>query len=113
MPDSANSGAIDAAAALTLSDLVQYADGSIVSRTLVQKPQGTLTLFAFDDGQGLSEHSAPYDAYVTILDGCARLTIGASSVQAEAGQIVLMPADVPHAVDAVGRFKMMLTMIRA
>jgi len=113
MPESANSGAIDAAAALTLTELVQYAAGSVVSRTLVKKPQGTLTLFAFDDGQGLSEHSAPYDAYVTILDGRARLTIGGRPVEAEAGQIVLMPADVPHAIDAVGRFKMMLTMIRS
>ncbi len=113
MSDSPNSGAIDDAAALTLTDLVQYAAGSVVSRTLVKKFQGTLTLFAFDEGQGLSEHSAPYDAYVTILDGRARLTIAGKPVEAEAGQIVLMPANVPHAIDSLGRFKMMLTMIKS
>jgi len=113
MPDSANSGAIEAATALTLADLVQYADGSVVSRTLVKKFQGTLTLFAFDDGQGLSEHSTPYDAYVTILDGRARLTIAGKPIDAETGQVVLMPAHVPHAVDSLGRFKMMLMMIKS
>ena len=104
---------IEAARAHALAALVDYAEGSIVSRTLVDKEQGTLTLFAFDEGQSLSTHTAPFDAYVNVLDGRAELTVGDKKVTAEAGQIVLMPANVPHAVRAVGRFKMMLIMIRA
>jgi quercetin dioxygenase-like cupin family protein len=104
---------IEAARAHALAALVDYAEGSIVSRTLVDQDQGTLTLFAFDAGQSLSEHSAPYDAYVNVLDGAAELVIGGESVRASAGEIVLMPADVPHAVRAPERFKMMLVMIRA
>jgi len=104
---------IEAARAHTLAELVDYAEGSIVSRTLVDTIQGTVTLFAFDADQGLSEHSAPYDAYVTVLDGVAELTIGGREVRAGAGQIVLMPADVPHAIHAPERSKMMLVMIRA
>ena len=95
-----------------LAERVQYADGSIVSRSLVQKPVGSLTLFAFDAGQALNEHTAPYDAYVQILDGEAELVIGGQSVNAKSGDTVLMPADVPHAVNAHQRFKMLLTMIR-
>ena len=98
---------------LDLMDLVEYAPGSIVSRTIVENNAGTLTLFAFDAGQGLSEHSAPFDAVVQILDGEAELTIGGRSVHAVAGQLVIMPADVPHAVTARQRFKMLLTMLRA
>ena len=104
---------IEAARAHALAALVDYAEGSIVSRTLVDKEQGTLTLFAFDEGQSLSTHTAPFDAYVNVLDGRAELTVGDTKVTAEAGQIVLMPANVPHSVRAVGRFKMMLIMIRA
>jgi quercetin dioxygenase-like cupin family protein len=95
-----------------LPDLVDYAPGSIVSRALVQKPIGSMTLFAFDTGQSLSEHSTPYDAYVQVLDGTVELVIGGVVVEATAGETVLMPADVPHAVNAKQRFKMMLTMIR-
>jgi quercetin dioxygenase-like cupin family protein len=101
-----------AAQAVSLADLVQYAEGSIVSRAIAQKPVGSLTLFAFDEGQALSEHTAPFDALVQVLDGAAELTIGGMAVQAEAGQSVLMPANIPHAVTARRRFKMLLSMIR-
>ncbi|MFW6189924.1 MAG: cupin domain-containing protein [Planctomycetota bacterium] len=106
-------GGLEPARAHELDGLVDYADASIVSRTLVDTEQGTLTLFAFDAGQSLSEHTTPYDAYVTVLDGRAELTIGGETVTPEAGEMVLMPADVPHAVRAPERFKMMLVMIRA
>lgn len=99
--------------AVNLKDLVQYAEGSIVSRTLVDKKTSTLTLFAFDAGQGLSEHTAPFDAVVQILDGKAALMIGGKALEASAGQLVIMPANVPHSLRAVERFKMLLTMIRA
>ena len=95
-----------------LAELVQYAEGSVVSRALVQKPVGSLTLFAFDEGQGLNEHTAPYDAFVQVVDGEGELTVGGESVPVRAGDTVLMPAGVPHAVLATRRFKMLLTMIR-
>ena len=98
--------------AIDLVGDVQYADGSIVSKTLLDKKTGTLTLFAFDAGQNLSEHTSPYDATVQILDGEAELHIGDKTLPAKAGQIVIMPADVPHAVYARQRFKMLLIMIR-
>lgn len=107
------SGAIEPARPAPLAQLVEYAEGSIVSRTLLDRKQGTLTLFAFDKGQGLSEHTAPFDAYVVGLDGKARLTIGSKAVTVGAGELVLMPANVPHAVRATSRFKMLLLMIRA
>jgi quercetin dioxygenase-like cupin family protein len=96
-----------------LSSLVDYADDSIVSKTLIDKPVGTITLFAFDAGQSLSEHTAPYDAVVQIVDGTGLLTIGGENVAAAAGQVVIMPANVPHSVTAEQKFKMLLTMIRA
>jgi len=98
---------------LELAELVRYAPGAIVSRTLAESGAGTLTLFAFDAGQGLSEHSAPCDAFVQALDGEAQLTIGGKKVTARAGQVVLMPANVPHALKATQRFKMLLTMFKA
>ena len=101
------------AEAVDLAGLVQYADGSVVSRTVADNRSGTLTLFAFDAGQGLSEHSAPFDAVVQVLDGEAELVIGGKPVATQAGQITLMPANVPHAVKAVRRFKMLLIMLRA
>ena len=104
---------LEAAAAHDLAGLVQYAEGSVVSRTVVDRPTGTVTLFAFDAGQGLSEHQAPYDALVQILDGQVQLTIGGNPLSAGSGQVVIMPANVPHSVKAVGRFKMLLTMIRS
>jgi quercetin dioxygenase-like cupin family protein len=105
-------GKLPPAHAVKLADLVEYVPGSIVSRTLVKNSAGTITLFAFDAGQGLSEHSAPYDAVVQVVDGAASLTIGGHPVPAAAGETVLMPANVPHAVHAPERFKMVLTMIR-
>ncbi len=99
--------------ALALAELVQYQAGAVVSRTLIDKKIGTLTLFAFDDGQGLSEHTAPYDAFVQIVDGSAEITIGGVPHRVSAGQMIIMPANVAHALRAVGRFKMLLVMIRA
>jgi len=97
----------------TLTELIDYADDSIVSKAIIDKPVGTITLFAFDKGQGLSEHTAPYDAVVQALDGRADLTIGGKLTNVSAGQLIIMPANIPHAVAANGRFKMLLTMIRA
>ena len=101
-----------AAQVVHLADLVQYADGSIVSRGLVQKPVGSLTLFAFDAGQGLNEHTAPYDAYVQVLDGEGELVVDGQPIAVKTGDTVLMPASIPHSVTATHRFKMLLTMIR-
>ena len=102
-----------ASKSVDLAELVAYQDGTIVSRTLAKENGGTVTLFAFDQGQALSEHSAPFDALVQVLDGETELTIGGEKVVARAGQAVLMPADVPHAVLASSRFKMLLVMVRA
>ena len=93
--------------------LVDYAADSIVSKTILDKPVGTITLFAFDKGQKLSEHISPYDAVVQVVDGSARLTIDGEDVKALAGEIIIMPANVPHAVGAEEKFKMLLTMVRA
>ena len=97
----------------SLLGLVEYSEDSIVSKTILNKSVGTITLFAFDRGQALSEHTAPYDAVVQVLDGTARITIGAEDKTVTQGQIIVMPANVPHAVGAESRFKMLLTMIRA
>ena len=99
--------------AVSLGGLVAYAPGAVVSRTLVDKDKGTVTLFAFDADQGLSEHSTPYDALVLVLDGRAGVTVGGNPVEAAAGETVLLPANVPHSLRAVERFKMLLIMIRA
>lgn len=100
------------AQAVRLEQQVEYVPGSIVSRTLAKAPGGSLTLFAFDAGQELSEHTAPFDAFVQVLDGAVELTIGGERVAARAGETVLMPAGVPHAVKATERFKMLLSMVR-
>jgi len=99
--------------AVDLKKLVAYSPGAIVSRTLAENRAGSLTAFAFARGQGLSEHAAPFDAVVQVLDGEARLRIGRKTVRARAGQMVVMPARVPHAVEAGAPFKMLLTMLRA
>lgn len=99
--------------ATRLADLVDYQEDSVVSREIISKKTGTLTLFAFDQGQGLSEHTAPFDAVVQILEGEAHLTIGANVLSAYSGQMVIMPANVPHAIKATKKFKMLLTMIRS
>jgi len=98
---------------LTMTDLVAYQEGSVVSRTLIDKKIGTLTLFAFGEGQGLSEHTVPYDAFIQILDGEAEVTIAGTVHHLTAGQMIIMPADRPHLLKAVKRFKMLLVMIRA
>ena len=92
--------------------MIKYQTGAVVSRTLVKKPTGTVTLFAFDAGQELSEHTAPFDAMAQILEGKAEITISGQPMQLTAGQIVIMPAGKPHAVKAIEAFKMMLIMIR-
>ena len=112
-PSSDPTAKLPPATAMGLADLAQYADGAIVSRTIAEGPGGTVTLFAFDSGQALSEHSAPFDAIVVVLDGQAELTIGGKAVAASAGQMVVMPANIPHAVHAGERFKMLLIMLRA
>jgi len=102
-----------AGAAVNLADHIAYQEGSVVSKTLLQKPTGTVTLFAFDAGQKLSEHTAPFDAMVQVVDGEAELVIGGTPLVVTAGCMAVMPANVPHAVNAVKRFKMLLTMIRS
>ena len=96
-----------------LSDLVDYQDGAVVSRTLLKKQKGSVTLFAFDQGQELSEHTVPHDALVYLLDGEAEITIAGISHHLEAGDIIVMPGNQPHGVRATRRFKMILTMIRS
>ena len=100
------------AESVQLIKLVDYAPNSIVSREIVKNKSGTVSIFAFDAGQGLSEHSAPFDAIVQILDGEGELIIGGKSVIAGTGETVIMPANVPHAVNANKQFKMQLIMIR-
>ena len=97
----------------SLAGLVEYQDGAVVSRTLLKKQTGSVTLFAFDRGQELSEHTVPHDALVCLLDGEAEITIAAVLHHLKTGDTVLMPGNQPHAVKATGRFKMMLTMIRS
>ncbi len=107
------SGMIAAGKAHELAELVEYAKGAVVSRTIAKNRAGTLTAFAFDKGQELSEHEAPFDAFVQVLDGEGRFIIAGKSVRARAGDIVRMSANIPHAVKATKRFKMLLMMLRA
>lgn len=96
-----------------LSQLVAYQAGAVVSRTIINKKTGTLTLFAFDAGQGLSEHTAPFDAFVQIIDGNAAITISGKDFHLKQGEMIVMPAGQPHSLKALERFKMMLVMIRS
>jgi len=98
---------------MQLSDLVNYQAGSVVSRTLINEKSGTVTLFAFDEGQGLSEHTAPFDALVHVLEGEAEVTISGKPLRLREGDMVIMPANKPHALRGLTRFKMLLTMIRS
>ena len=91
---------------------VNYAIGSVVSKILLKKDTGNITLFSFDEGQGLSEHMAPFDAMVYILDGCATITIGGTPHIVKAGEMIIMPANISHALHAEEKFKMLLVMIR-
>lgn len=101
------------AQAMRLCDLVDYHEGSVVSRTIIDKKAGTVTLFAFDEGQGLSEHTAPFDALVYVFDGEAEITISGKTLHLGEGEMVIMPAHQPHALKATKKFKMILTMIKS
>lgn len=96
-----------------LLDLVNYQEGAVVSRTLVHHATGTVTLFAFDDGQDLSEHTAPFDALAHVLEGSAEIVVSGKRLLTKAGEAVLMPARQPHSLKGLTRFKMLLTMIRS
>ncbi len=93
-------------------DLIEYQKGAVVSRTIISNKAGTVTLFAFDAGQGLSEHTAPFEALVTLLDGEAKIIIAGETFHLQAGEMIIMPAHQPHAVQATRKFKMLLIMIR-
>ncbi len=97
---------------IEMAGLVEYQAGSVVSRAIVQQKTGTVTLFAFDEGQGLSEHAAPFDALVCLLDGQAEIVISGTPHVLKQGEMIIMPANEPHALKAVKPFKMMLVMIR-
>ena len=94
-------------------ELVNYQEGAVVSRTIVKKGNGTVTLFAFDEGQGLSEHTTPFAALAQVVEGDAEITIAGKAHVVQSGEMILLPADQPHGVKALKRFKMMLTMIRS
>ena len=96
-----------------LGDLVNYQDGAVVSRTLIKRQTGTVTAFAFDTGQGLSEHTAAFDALVHVIEGSAEITVAAKPFRIEGGQAILLPANQPHGLTAITRFKMLLTMVRS
>ena len=100
------------AKAADMSALVDYQSGAVVSRTIIERTTGTVTLFAFDKGQGLSEHTAPFDALVHVIDGEAVIIINGESINLKTGEATIMPANKPHALKAIDRFKMMLVMIR-
>lgn len=114
MPDDRTSSLLACCVSQTqpLAGLVEYAADSVVSKRLIDKKTGTVTLFAFDVGQRLSTHQAPYDALVQVVEGTAAITIGDRALTLPVGHIVIMPANVPHSVHAACRFKMLLTMMR-
>ncbi len=95
-----------------LKEMVEYQEGAVVSRTIMDKPQGTVTLFAFAEGEGLSEHTTPYDALVQVMDGEVEITIGGKAFHLGEGEMIVMPAEIPHALRALGRFKMLLVMVK-
>lgn len=98
---------------MVLADMAEYQEGAIVSKTIIEKNTGTVTLFAFDQGQGLSEHTAPFDAMVQVLDGEVEISISGTPYHLVQGEMIIMPANEPHALKAVKRFKMLLTLIRS
>lgn len=108
-----NEDVVKPAEVKSLVDLLQYQDGSIVSRVLLKNQGGTVTLFAFDVGEGLSEHTAPFDALVVVTDGEADIEIDGESFKVKQGETIILPANRPHAVKATAKFKMMLIMLRA
>jgi quercetin dioxygenase-like cupin family protein len=95
------------------SESIEYAAGSVVSKTILKKPSGNITLFAFDKGEGLAEHTTPHEALVQLLDGKAEIVIGGSVLYLQAGQSIILPASVPHSLKANEKFKMMLVMIKS
>lgn len=95
------------------ADSIDYSNGAVVSKTIIKKPAGNVTLFAFDRGEGLSEHTAPFDALVLVLDGKVEITIGGTPQVVSSGDSIIMPANIPHALIAIEPFKMMLTMIKS
>lgn len=99
--------------AQAVTELADYQKGSVVSRTIIDKNTGTVTFFAFDEGQGLSEHTAPFDALVHILEGEAEIAISGKPLRLKEGEMVIMPAHQPHSLKAITKFKMVLTMIRS
>jgi quercetin dioxygenase-like cupin family protein len=98
---------------LKVTELMEYQEGAVVSREIIRKETGTVTIFAFDKGEGLSEHSAPFDALVQVVDGKAEIIISGKSNIVNAGEMIIMPANDPHALNALERFKMVLTMIKS
>lgn len=106
------SSIVEAAKTFIAADSIEYADGSVVSKTIIKKQTGNITLFAFDKGEGLAEHRTPHEALVQILDGEAEIIIGGISNRVKNGQCIILPADIPHALKANERFKMMLIMIK-
>ncbi|HXH67698.1 MAG TPA: cupin domain-containing protein [Candidatus Limnocylindrales bacterium] len=112
----ANAGAagrLPAAEAIPAAGLLSYQDGAVVSRTLLKHPAGSVTMFAFDEGQGLSEHTSPFDAFVYLVEGGVEITVSGKPIVAKTGDLVLLPANEPHGLKATSRFKMMLTMLRS
>lgn len=107
------SGKVAKAKTLALSDFVSYQAGSVVSKEIINKKTGTVSVFAFDEGEGLSEHTAPFDALVCILDGEAKIFISGRPKIVKEGQMIIMPANKPHSLKAVKKFKMLLIMVRA
>ena len=108
-----NKSAMPISEMVRLTDLASYQEGAVVSRTLIHRPTGTVTLFAFDEGQGLSEHTAPFDAMAHLLEGEAEIVVSGKPLPTKTGEAVLMPANQPHSLKALTRFKMLLTMIRS
>ena len=113
MKDNEKTRSLDSSRVEHLTDLVDYQQGSIVSRTIIDRKTGTVTLFAFDEGQGLSEHTTSYDALVYVIDGEAKITISGEMFSLGKGEMIVMPANKPHAISVTKRFKMMLIMIRS
>ena len=94
------------------NEFIEYSDKSVVSKTIIKKPSGNITLFAFDKGEGLAEHSSPHEAFVQIIDGTAEINIGGTIHKLSSGECIILPADIPHSLLAADKFKMILTMIK-
>lgn len=107
------SNIIETSKAFVPVESIEYAEGSVVSKTIVKKPTGNITLFAFDKGEGLAEHSSPHEALVQLLDGNAEITIGGTPYNLQTGKSIILPANIPHSLKANEKFKMMLTMIKS